>query len=406
MIDIFQVLDWLNAIDNCSHLNNEARRLIRVARRFSLDDSRVGRILERLRNAAYSSCDPLEKAEILLCCAAVGYWLAWFPQAARDANQAVISYENEDHRRAVALWIQGMAQWEILQNHKAYISWDEARKTFRQRELIFQHLPNERDWYKNRIWQMGVELVERPEEIWTWLNHFERSSLRPPTQQVVKCVQKKIRQQAYSNIYALMQDLQEANRQSEEAYERAEIHLEFGQAVYQMGNTHVAIELLRKAVLNFYPGFGSYHKQVVARCMLGAVEWMQESSYKQAVTDWTRCIDEFEKLRWWADRDNCQEKEEWYAQHRDILRAALLERVKPPTQSDPGNDLPEENGPEPPPSTPNEKETDPYQDLLIKVRWDRAIADRLIELERKKAPTADRNELIQRAIARWLRDNQ
>jgi len=42
----------------------------------------------------------------------------------------------------------------------------------------------------------------------------------------------------------------------------------------------------------------------------------------------------------------------------------------------------------------------------MKVQWDRAIADRLIEFERKKAPTADRNEWIKRAIERWDRDNR
>jgi len=417
MIDPFKALGWLNAIDNCSYLTNEARRLIKDAAGFSPPDSRVRLILERLRNAAHSSGDPREKAEILLYCAAIGHWRVWDPRAACDASEAVSSYDNDDHRRATALWILGMTQWEMLQNHDAYRDWIEAKEIFEKRQILFQHFPNEKAWYKNRIREMNVDLVARPEEIWTWLNWFERPCLRPRTQQVVDCLQEKIRQQVYPNVYALMQDLQEANRRCEGVYERAEIYLEFGLAIYQMGNTHFAIELLRKSVLNFYAGIGTYHKQMVARCMLGAVEWMSEPSHDQAVADWTRSIEEFENLRQWASRDNNQTKREWYTEHRAILYDALVERLaggktkheqnpKPPRPSDRDSNTPEGNAPKPPPSASKDKKTDLDQDLLSKVGWDRAIADRLIEFERKKAPTTDRNELIRRAIERWIRDNQ
>jgi hypothetical protein len=93
-----------------------------------------------------------------------------------------------------------------------------------------------------------------------------------------------------------------------------------------MGNTHYAIELLRKSVLHFFPGIGTYHKQAVARCMLGAVEWMNEHSRQQADTDWQRCIEEFENLRLWASRDHHQIKRDWYTEHRAILHEALLEQ--------------------------------------------------------------------------------
>ena len=417
MVNAFKALGWLKVIEDCSYLNSEVRRLITVACRFGLSDSDVRLILERLRHAAHSSNEPLEKAEILLYCAAIGHWRGWYPMAACDAREAVISYDNDDHRRATALWILGMTEWGMLKNHDAYRSWAEAKKIFEQRKILFQHFPKEKDWYQSRIREMNVDLVMRPEEIWTWLNWFERPSLRPTTQQVVDCVQEKIRQQAYPNVYVLMQDLQEANRRCEGVHERAEIYLEFGLAIYEMGNTHFAIELLRNSVLNFYPGIGTYHKQVVARCMLGAVEWMNEPSREQAIVDWNRSIEEFEILRQWASKDNNQTKQDWYTEHRAILNEALSDRLagaktkyeqnpKPSRPSDPDSNIPEENGPTPSPSTSNSQNADPYQELLIKVGWDRDIADRLIEYERKKAPSVDRNELIRRSIEHGIRDNQ
>lgn len=412
MIDVFEALGWLNVIDHRAYLNDEVIRLIRDARRISLDDSRAERVLERLRNVGSSSSEPLEKAEVLLHCAAIGYLRAWFPRATCDARESLIAYDKDDHRRAVALWILGKTQWKMLQNQEAYRNWAEAKEIFKGRLIFFQHFPEEKKWYENRIRQMEIELVARPEEISTWLNHFEGSSLRSRSQQVVQCAREKICQGAYSNVYALMQDLQEAMRWSEELYEKAEIYLEFGLAFYQLGNIHFAIELLRKAVEGFFPGIGTYHKQVVARCMLGAMEWMKPPPHKQAITDWTRSMEEFESLQLWASRDNNQTKQEWYAKHHALLYAALWERlarIKTECKQNPkpesGSSIPEGNRPKPPPSTPGNGAKDLYQDLLMKVRWDRAIADRLIELERKKAPAADRNELIKRAIERWLRDN-
>jgi hypothetical protein len=402
-----KALSWLNAIDHSSHLNNEARRLIKNGVEFSPQDSRIKLVLERLRSLAHASSDPLEKAEILLWCAAIGKWRGWFPQAARDAMEAVLCYDNDDHRRAVALWMQGIVQWAMFQNHPAYRHCTEARELFQKRQILFQHFPEEDAWYKNQIRQMDVDLAARPEEVWTWLNYFEPSSLKRPTRQIVECVQDKIRAQAYQNVYALMQDLQEANRQCEEAYERAEVYLEFGLALYQLENTHFAIELLRKSVQYFYPGIGTFHKQVIARCMLGSVEWMQTSCHNQAAADWKRCIEEFDILRRWADRDNLSKKVAWYTQHSEILHAALLERrQQDPRPADPVSDFPEESGPHTPPSTPGSQNTNQYPDLLAMCRGDQEMAKRLIAFERRSAPTADRNELIQRAIERWIRDNQ
>jgi hypothetical protein len=52
------------------------------------------------------------------------------------------------------------------------------------------------------------------------------------------------------------------------------------------------------------------------------------------------------------------------------------------------------------------REEDLWQDLLAKVGYDQATAERLIAFERTKAPQAVRSMLIQNAIERWMRDNR
>jgi hypothetical protein len=67
--------------------------------------------------------------------------------------------------------------------------------------------------------------------------------------------------------------------------------------------------------------------------------------------------------------------------------------------------IPDGMGASPSSSLPYNKRQDLYHELLMKVHWDQLAADRLIELERKKTPTADRTEWIKRAIEHWNRDN-
>jgi hypothetical protein len=62
--------------------------------------------------------------------------------------------------------------------------------------------------------------------------------------------------------------------------------------------------------------------------MLGAVEWMNEPPpHNQAIADWTVSIEDFEKLRTLANRNNDLTKRDWYTDHRRILCAALDEQL-------------------------------------------------------------------------------
>jgi len=330
VINIFEALGWLNARDNLSYLNDQAYQLIESARSFSLSDREVSRIVRSLRMLARSSAEPLQKGEIFLHCAAIDYMRNWFARAVRDALHSVPVYDEDDYRRAVAFWIIGAAQWEMLHNYAAYSNWDKARKLFLKQQVFFQKTGPQLQQHKDRIRRMEVQLAARPEESLTWLNLFEESSLRVPTEGIVKRMHEKVRKQECRNIYVLMLDLQEANKRSQSMYERAEIYLEFGLAMYQLGNLYFAIDFIRKAVQNFYPGIGTYHKHVVARCMLGALEWLNQSPCAQAKEDWTQSIEGLEILRTLADRNNDFERRIWYTEHRRILKEALDEQLPGP----------------------------------------------------------------------------
>lgn len=422
MIDVFEALDWLNAIDGNSRLTDEERGLSMAARIASNSDEEVRRFLTRLQNAGQRSEDQEEMAEVALNLAAAEYWRGWFPDAEQNTRDAVRTYRSVNHRRAVALWMLGMAQWRVSQHDQAYTNWIEAREIFQDRQLQLQNAPNLRAWYEAWIWQMDLELTAKPEKIYTWLNTFpdNPTSLTASSRQLADSIAENIRQRRYPDVYALIRDIQQINRWSTIIYERAEVFFECGLAAYQLGNLDFAIELLKRAVLEFAPGIGDNHKQVVACCMLGAVEWLKPDTRNQAAVDWRRCIEEFGELMLQTDQRNDQGRRPWYADRIALLEAALSERLpggRPPGQKPrrpnppaPGpNPVPPANGPgpnTPPPSGQNQSHQDRYQYLCLLVGGQKDVADRLIEHERSGAPTASRDELIERAIERLIRQRR
>ncbi|HEX5808494.1 MAG TPA: hypothetical protein VFY25_07490, partial [Anaerolineales bacterium] len=302
---------------------------------------------------------------------------------------------------------------------EAYVNWIDAKEIFQNRQIQFRNSPNEREWYEAWIWQMDLELTAKPEEIFTWLNRFRDnpSTLSPSSTQVADLIAENIRQRRYPDVYALIRDIQQSNRWRSIIYEGSEAFFICGLAAYQIGNLDFSIELLKKALQGFAPGAANNHKQAVVRCMLGAVEWLNPETRSQAGIDWIRAVEEFRELMLQADRRNDQLGRQWYAERIALLEAALAERLpggrpqgrKPGSLNPPApgpTPAPNDDGPIPNPPPSSEPEISPYENLLRMVGRDAATAERLIEYERRSAPNASRDELIQRAIERLLQDRR
>lgn len=437
MIDVFEALSWLNEFD-VSHLSPAAEALVVLSHNVSQTDAQLRTMIRNLEAIANVSRDPLEDTEITLHRAALQYWRRAYPQAIKLARKSLKGLHNDPHREAIAHWILGMALWRRMENDPAYTHWDNARNCFRAALKDSDNRSSNRNWYEERLMKMEIELVCKPEEILHWLNEFEPTNLTEPSVQLVHLIHERIRQRSYPDAFAMLQDLQEVNRWSKDLYERAETYLECAFFSYQMGDLSAAVELLRHAVVDFFPGAGSNHKHVIARCMLGAIEWMDETTRNNANADWMRCIAQMEELRLKADRDNDQNRKKWYADRRTFLRRALMDRL--PSAGPPHrNQGPTASAPPQPepvaPSGPNGRtdstsreaatiaaqeshqtvtavaepehgQADRYIELLNMVGHDAQVAERLIELARRSAPSAARHELIERAIERLLRDRQ
>jgi tetratricopeptide (TPR) repeat protein len=248
---------------------------------------------------------------------------------------------------------------------------------------------------------MATNLEPTPEQIFGWLNEFEESYLSPTSNQYIDGIDKRISQGTYADAFDLLDDLQQLTRYNGELHERAEVFFESGFAYYRMGYMNLAVDALKHAVLEFPSGKGNNHKQVVARCLLGAMQWHDDCDRNQAIIGWKRCVKELAALRLQADRENKQTKAEWYADQHAVLEAALATRVSQTISRTARSNAPASQRP-----SSRSQPPDRYSYLVLLVQGDIGVADRLIEYERRNAPDCDRAELIERAIERLLRSRR
>jgi hypothetical protein len=434
IIPVFEVLGWLNAFEP-SRLGRQAQTLVRRLRDPMRSEDDLDRIITRLQDMAQGSEDPFEAAEILLNCAAVDYWRMQFPRASRGARATVNLYRTDntqEHRLAVARWILGMAQWEQLNNARAFANWSRARTIFRRRLRNSRAAQDNRarDLYESFLRLMECDLAAKPEQLLVWLNRFEPSRLSASSRRVLDIALPQIRQNRFQAVSVVMTDLQEITNWSNAAEERAEALLESGFAAYQVGSYPLALELLGRAVPAYSPESGVNHKQVMARWMLGAVEWMVSTARNKAILDWTRCIEELEQLRLRSDRDNRQERRKWYADRRITLQNALAEQISAsdparlssvrrgqpgvgpgpfpagPPPRDGGPAAPQSPQPEGPTAGPAQNRPDRFQYLCSLIGGNEMAAERLIAREGERSGIENRDELIERVIERIVRDRQ
>jgi hypothetical protein len=221
----------------------------------------------------------------------------------------------------------------------------------------------------------------------------------------------------------------------------------------------LAIADLKIAVVT-YPA--ESHQQETARWLLGAVQFWSDSLSDQAdaLRSWERSLEGFRKLALMADQENRQVDKHWYRDHILYMKGALKGKIAellpgnaenparstpppshgmpsvPPSQAHRGQSRQSQRRPasaaqvpsshmeksEPNPSTaePQAPSTgaqpgqsgqgatyhERYQYLCSLVGGDRAVADRLIEHERRLTPDADQKDMVERAIQRLLDDRR
>ncbi len=365
MIILARAFSWLNQF-NISHLTPVVRGYIERWKDDSVSNTSFEGIKQRGLQAI-TDLDPLERPEALLAAAAAEYQRGLRDASRNSIREALKLYpENmaNRHRRAVALWMSGILEYQALENMTAYSCWQAARLIFEELAAVHTALrkPQQARWYYDRLQEMYVEMAFTIEEAYTWLNVFppepgQKPGLRvsqassragpsvtaptlpgsmqsqrvtgasrpeQPVYIVIDKVNDRARQHRYASARKFMEQLRFLADRSQDHTEKPEIWLECGLAAHQMDMQEEAVDLLRHAGAMY--GQRS-HQQAVVFWMIGDVLWRIEDRRHEVIPYWNQAIGIFQDLETRADHRDRQERREWYHHLLEILPLALERRI-------------------------------------------------------------------------------
>ena len=336
MISIFEACSWLNQFDR-RHLNNQSARLIAGMLRLDSSEETVRELIQTADTYCNCAIQPLERAEILLNCAAIQFSMGLFAEADQHILDAKFIYEeNRDrHRFAVAVWMAGIVERETIEKGTGHANWTLACAAFKriadenaryfdpEKKCWCSNLPK-RDWYAERQLKMSADLICLPEEIYGWLNKFEPSHLGEIAVQVKRLLHKQFGLRQYPSVYALIGELHNLSRGSWDYLEIPEIMIECGLVLYELGNYEQAVDQLDQALHHYLP---HTHRQAVLLWLSGALMWRIPARYGQAVTHWEKAISFFSDLAIKADYEGRGKDSQWYREKMEMMLRILNQHM-------------------------------------------------------------------------------
>jgi len=336
MVTIFEALSWLNQFDR-QNLTGQGNQKISELMRMNSSADKLHEAILSAVTCANTSIYPLERAEIFLNCAAVEYRLGLFDDARQHTLKAKYIYEDicDRHRFAVAIWMAGIVERETTEKEDGHTNWRQACETFKRLGDENLHVydpvlksyrsePIKRNWYAEHHRQMVEDLICLPEEIFMWLNKFDRSHLDEVAQQVKQLLLKQLRNRQYTPVYQLIGELQNISKGCEDYLEIPEILVECGLVLYHLGNIEAAIELMDRAGSHYTP---HTHHQAVLLWLSGALSWQIPSKNNQAVMHWETAISFFSDLVIKTDYAGKVEACLWYQEKMEMMLGILNKQM-------------------------------------------------------------------------------
>lgn len=328
MITLHEALDWLNLVD-VPHLDAIQRETMKQARSVaSMEDTT--HLIDLALQSSRASGDSLAFPEALLNSTVLLFYHDDLNEAHHLAEEALAFYNDGSlqsrHRRASTLWMLGQIELELHQRNQAHLRWAETRDLFRQlsEESQASHESARRSWYLDRLRQIECDIVCLPEETFGWLNRFEPSSLESDARQVRDLILKRIKARVYGSSNMLMRDMRMICRDGSDYRETPEVMVEAALLAYESNDLQMSMDLLQNATAYFYP---NTHQQVVARWMLGAVQWNLPTHVQAAMHHWRLCLLGFSNLTLHAEQTNQLDRAQWYAATRQTLEMAFNDHV-------------------------------------------------------------------------------
>ncbi len=326
MSELSDGLQWLDKPD-ISHLSPAIRKRLSKIMNPREDPQIVFDEIDHLLGDTHASGDPLEHPEALVYCAVAVFYRRRLNTARGYLQDAVREYHTSVHRQAVARWMLGFVEWNMLESEQAIQNWQAAHEAMQSLATWYQELGEQLNESTKFARANGFAEAIR------WLNQFEPSHLSTGAREVVELMNQYIsdaerRGNVELNtwaVYHLMDKLKMDTEESEDYMETAETFLECGYAAVRMHHYVEAMRFLRQAAREYHP---FTHQQAVVRWALGIVQWEMEPYWREAQSNWEQALDIMEEQAINARYQNLDERWQWYNDTIETMRGALHERMK------------------------------------------------------------------------------
>ena len=162
-------------------------------------------------------------------------------------------------------------------------------------------------------------------DAYEWLHKYDRSHLRLASRMLVEKLHSAIDVKDERAVGELIDQLTLFSKLSPDELELAEVYVEAGKAVFELGYYQYAAKFLEQAATRYGV---RWHYYAVVQWMLGYVYWCQEGQKTNAIQAWQRSIDKFKNL---ADRKLIsRETSQWYSQSFSEMRTAMELTIENP----------------------------------------------------------------------------
>lgn len=319
MIKMREACSWLN-YGQSSQLTMGSEELMNNINRSTANDTTFMNLVEKAYETSQHSPFPLEGPEILAKLGCVFFYRDEAIQSANYLQQAIDRLRSHNYQRGVVSWMLGIACSAYSDFVRANLAWEESCSL-----LSGLASAAKQPFLRQRLDEMQRDMAETPGQAYTWLYLFEPWTLSASIHHLVGQLADRVNKQDRTRSCDLIGELEQQAKQAKNPVERAEIFVECGKAAFYLGNPVDASKYLSQALHGFLP---RTHQSLVTRWMLGAVLWYSRNSYMKAQEEWQACLSEIDYLIETSDYKNHKSRTNWYVERREIMDAALRDRLE------------------------------------------------------------------------------
>ena len=161
------------------------------------------------------------------------------------------------------------------------------------------------------------------DDAYRWLNQFQGSSLSRTEMILRDNIFNKVNSNDNKEAHKKIKILLSYDSESKNQFQRGEIWLESGMAIYEMGDMFNAIVHFEKAVNHFPP---ESHEHAIALWMLGSVQW-EIGKNADASRNWETTIDEFRALEKISEESRRMNEMDWYERKTRDLEISIEQKL-------------------------------------------------------------------------------